>query len=200
MSPKDPDLIQLRQAVDASGEVMFITDPEGTITFVNAEFERMYGYSASEVLGRTTPRLLKSGQTSPEEYADFRRRLRTGQIVRTEFVNRTRSGMLVRLEVSANPIRNEAGVITGYLSVQRDVTNRRAAEQALQESEARYRSSPKPLTTKSSSSMRAVGWSTGTVPPRDAWIGSRPRSRDLPHRPSLRANRHEAVAPRAACD
>src|SRR6185436_13062770 len=57
----DPDLIRLRQAVDASGAIIFMTDREGVFTFVNTKFERVYGYSAGEVIGRVTPRTLKSG-------------------------------------------------------------------------------------------------------------------------------------------
>mgnify|MGYP000566004639 CR=1 FL=1 len=57
----DPDCHRMRQAIDASGEVIFMTDRNGTITFVNPEFEKLYGYAASEVVGRVTPRILSSG-------------------------------------------------------------------------------------------------------------------------------------------
>ncbi len=133
------DLRQLRQAVDASGEVIFLTDREGTITFVNREFERLYGYTAAEVVGRTTPRLLKGGASSADFYQSFWERLVAGEVVRGEFLNRAKDGRLVHVEVSANPIRDEHDQVVGFLGVQRDVTARKLVEAALYESEARYR-------------------------------------------------------------
>ena len=63
-----PQLSGLQQAVDASSEVIFLTDCVGVITFVNRQFERLYGYDAAEVVHRTTPRILKGGSTSPAAY------------------------------------------------------------------------------------------------------------------------------------
>ena len=133
------DLRQLHQALDASGEVIFLTDRDGTITFVNREFERLYGYTAAEVVGVATPRLLKGGDNSPEFYRSFWERLLAGEVVRGEFSNRTKDGRLVDVEVSANPVRDDDGRLVGFLGVQRNVTARKLVEAALRESEARYR-------------------------------------------------------------
>jgi len=131
--------LPFRQAVDASGEVIFMTDRDGIFTFVNREFERLYGYTAAEVVGRATPRLLKSGQTSPETYARLWAQLLRGDVVRAEFTNRTRRGFLVDVEVSISAIREDHDEIAGFLAVQRDVTQQQRADAALQQSEARYR-------------------------------------------------------------
>jgi PAS domain-containing protein len=61
-----PDPAWLRQAVDASGEIVFMTDRKGLFTFVNPTFERCYGYAWSEVVGRVTPRVLKGGEAVPD--------------------------------------------------------------------------------------------------------------------------------------
>jgi two-component system, cell cycle sensor histidine kinase and response regulator CckA len=138
--PPDPaELRRLRLAIEASGEIVFMTDAKGTFTYVNPEFERVYGYDSSEVIGRTTPRLLKGGTTGPEEYALFWHRLKQSQIVRREFLNRTKHGTLLIIEASANPIVDDSGEIVGFLAVQRDVTERRQVDAALEESEHRYR-------------------------------------------------------------
>jgi two-component system, cell cycle sensor histidine kinase and response regulator CckA len=129
----------MRQAIDTSGDVIFMTDADGVITFVNREFERLYGYTPEDVVGRMTPRILRSGQTSEQDYAQFWGGLMTGRVMRAEFVNRTKGGALVHMEGSANPILDDAGEIAGYLAVQRDVTARQQAEQGLRDSEARYR-------------------------------------------------------------
>jgi PAS domain S-box-containing protein len=51
-------LLRLRLALEASGEVIFMTDREGVFNYVNPEFVKVYGYSPSEVIGRATPRML----------------------------------------------------------------------------------------------------------------------------------------------
>jgi PAS domain S-box-containing protein len=137
-SASDDELLTLRRAVEASGEVIFMTDVSGVISYVNPEFVRVYGYTPSEVVGRTTPRILKSGRTTPVDYGTFWEDLRQQRIVRREFVNRTKSGALVHVESSANPILAD-GQLVGFLAVQRDVTARKDMEAALRDSEVRYR-------------------------------------------------------------
>jgi PAS domain S-box-containing protein len=132
------ELRRLRLAVEASGEVVFMTDACGTITYVNPEFVRVYGYTPAELIGRSTPRILNSGTTSPDEYASFWQQLQNRQVVKREFVNRRKDGAIVQVESSANPILMDDELV-GFLAVQRDVTTRKATEVALRESEARYR-------------------------------------------------------------
>jgi len=131
-------LRRLRLAVEASGEVVFMTDAGGTFTYVNPEFVRVYGYTPAELIGRSTPSILNSGTTPTEEYASFWQQLRSRQVVKREFVNRRKDGAIVQVESSANPILMN-GELIGFLAVQRDVTTRKATEAALRESEARYR-------------------------------------------------------------
>jgi PAS domain S-box-containing protein len=126
--PTPETLLRLRIAVEASGEVVFMTDRSGVITYVNPEFERLYGYSADDVVGIHTPRILKGGATAPDEYASFWQHLVNHRVVRREFANRTKAGETVYVESSANPIVSDEGCI-GFLAVQRDVTDRKQLEQ-----------------------------------------------------------------------
>jgi PAS domain S-box-containing protein len=133
----DPSHFQ--QAVNASGEAILMTDRRGIITFVNPEFVRLYGYTAEEVVGRATPRLLKSDRTSDDACRSLWQRLTNGEVIREEVVNQTKAGTLVDIEFSANAIRDGRNAIVGFLVVQRDVTARKRTEAAIQQSEARYR-------------------------------------------------------------
>jgi two-component system cell cycle sensor histidine kinase/response regulator CckA len=139
LSPDPAELRRLRLAIEASGEIIFMTDARGTFTYVNPEFERVYGYGSAEVIGRTTPRLLKSGTTGPEEYTAFWHHLEQNQIVRREFLNRTKQGTLLIIEGSANPIVDDSGEVVGFFAIQRNVTERRHIDAALEQSEHWYR-------------------------------------------------------------
>ena len=124
----EEELRRLRQAAENSGEVIFMTDRAGTITYVNPEFSALYGYSPEEVVGKTTPRILKSGKVGSHEYAAFWNVILNKQVVKNEIINRTKDGRLLTIEGSANPILDDRGDIIGFLAIQRDITERRQLE------------------------------------------------------------------------
>ena len=171
----EPDLTRLRQAVDASGEVIFMTDREGVFTFVNPAFERLYGYTSAEVVGRSTPRMLKSGEVRPEEYAMLWHHLLEGVPLQRTFANRTRDGRRVIIEANVSAVRDESGAIVGFLAIQRDVTERVRDAKALAQSQARLKLisdnvldlvSQIRSTARSCTSVRATKPSSATRPPR----------------------------------
>jgi diguanylate cyclase (GGDEF)-like protein/PAS domain S-box-containing protein len=125
------ELHLLRVAVDASSEAIFLTDLEGTITFVNPEFTRLYGYRAGEVVGKTTPRVLKSGKMAPEDYRLYWQALLNKEAVKGELINRTKDGRSITVEGSANAVLDDRGAIVGFLAVQRDVSERKVMEAKL---------------------------------------------------------------------
>lgn len=96
------------------------------------------GYSAAEVLGRN-PRFLQSGLTPAEVHRELWRTIKREEVFRGELVNRTKSGDLVWLAVTISPVRNPLGGVTNYLSIQEDITARKAAERNLLEREERFR-------------------------------------------------------------
>ncbi len=132
-------LVKLQKAVDNSGEVIFMTDPDGLITFVNPEFTHLYGYTAAEVIGKTTPRILKSERVKPEDYDLLWQTILGKQVVRGEMVNKTKEGRLLTIETSINPVLDDKGNIAGFLAIQSDITERRQAAEKLAASEAELR-------------------------------------------------------------
>lgn len=128
----EEELIRLREAVEASGEAIFLTDLEGIITYVNPEFTRLYGHAPDEVVGKVTPRILKSGQMTAQDYESFWSTLLEKQVIkRGEFINKTKDGRLVDIEGSTSPILDGQGEIIGFLAIQRDITEHKQAEQKL---------------------------------------------------------------------
>ena len=121
------ELLRLRLAVESSGEIVFMTDASGTITYLNPEFVRVYGYTAIDLIGRESPRILKSGSTPTAEYDSFWRQLRNHEVVKREFINRRKDGSTVQIESSVNPVVVN-GELVGFLAVQRDITARKKLE------------------------------------------------------------------------
>ena len=133
--------VQLRWltlAVDQSPASVFITDPHGTIQYVNQRFTTITGYSAREAIGKT-PRILKSGLTPPEYYKALWATIQKGETWRSEIQNRRKSGQLYWDSVTVSPIRDQRGAIAYFLAVQEDITRRKEAEQALRERDERFR-------------------------------------------------------------
>ncbi len=124
----DEELTKLRNAIDRSGEAVFMTDEEGFFTFINPEFTIMYGYSADEVIGKVTPRILKSGLLTDDIYKSFWSTLLNGEEMKGELKNKRKDGTLIDIEGSANAILDENTNIVGYLGIQRDITVRKYAE------------------------------------------------------------------------
>ncbi|NIQ00644.1 MAG: PAS domain-containing protein, partial [Nitrospinaceae bacterium] len=93
---KEPDPLEeldlfrsdkLSKAVDSLAEAVIITDPGGTITYVNPAFEAITGWKADEALGQN-PRILKSGQNPPEVYKEMWDTLLAGNVWRGSTINK----------------------------------------------------------------------------------------------------------------
>ncbi len=126
----EEEVRKFKLAIDHASDGIFLTDVNGHILYVNAHFEKMYGWSAAEAIGQT-PRILKSGLTSAEEYKHFWQTLLSKKGVVHEVINQTRDGRLVFVNATNDPILNEEEEIIGFLSVQKDITQRKEAEARL---------------------------------------------------------------------
>ena len=124
--------------MDASSSVVVITDRSGLITYVNPKFTEVTGYRADEVLGQN-PRILKSGEMPPDTYREMWDTVAAGREWRGEFFNRRKDGSSYWESASISAVHDEAGEITHFVAVKEDITARKLAEQALVESEEKYR-------------------------------------------------------------
>lgn len=126
----EEDLLKFKLGIERSGEGIFIADREGTLIYVNPAFEKIYGFSREEVLGKT-PRILKSGTLPPEVYQQFWGTILAKKVMSGEIINKTKDGRLLCAYSSANPILNEEGDIIGFLAIQRDITENKRMEEDL---------------------------------------------------------------------
>jgi PAS domain S-box-containing protein/putative nucleotidyltransferase with HDIG domain len=121
-------LRNLSLAINASDDAVFMTDKDGIITSINPRFTELYGYTQVEVVGQTTPRILKSGIQSPEYYEQFWKTILQSQLIHGEVVNKSKDGKLVFIEETVNPFLDDHGNIAGFLAIQRNITERKQAE------------------------------------------------------------------------
>src|SRR4029077_2083060 len=122
------------QAIEQSADMVLITDRAGVIEYVNPAFEALTGPAREEAIGQA-PRLLKSGQQSPELYQELWATIMSGNVFRGVLANRKKSGKIFYAEKSITPLRDAEGKITHFISNDRDITERRRLETQLQQAQ-----------------------------------------------------------------
>lgn len=124
------ELRKLSKAVEQSANSVVITDVSGRIEYVNPKFSETTGYSFDEALG-ANPRLLKSGVQTEQLYRDLWRTIRAGYEWRGEFCNKRKSGEQYWEMCSIAPIRDDNGVVTNFVAIKEDITERKKYEENL---------------------------------------------------------------------
>jgi len=116
----------LAAIVESSDDAIVSKTLDGTVLSWNAAAERIFGYSAQEMVGSSIYKLIP-----PEMHGDERDILaRVGQgeqIARFEAIRRHKNGSLFPIELSIAPVRDDSGTIIGASSIKRDISERRRA-------------------------------------------------------------------------
>ena len=107
---------RLLLALEQAAESYILTDPEGTILYVNGAFEQQTGYARQDAVGRN-PRFLQSGRHARAFYEDFWETLVRGETWKGCFVNRCKDGTLRSEETAVTPVRDRGGQLLGYIAV-----------------------------------------------------------------------------------
>ncbi|MFZ4856263.1 MAG: PAS domain S-box protein [Desulfuromonadaceae bacterium] len=115
---------KLTRAVEQCPVTIMITDTAGTIEFVNPRFTELTGYTSEEAIGQK-PRMLRSDDTPPEVYTELWSTIAAGKTWEGDFVNKSKDGTLFWEHAVISPLLDETGVITHYLAVKEDVTEKR---------------------------------------------------------------------------
>jgi len=126
------ELRKVSRAVEQSSNMVFITDTSGNIEYVNRQFCQLTGYERDEVIGQK-PSLLKSGDMSPEVFAELWKTILDGREWRGELKDRCKDGTTFWASVSIVPVFNEEGVCTNFVAMHEDITLRKEAERAMQD-------------------------------------------------------------------
>ena len=123
---------QLAAIVESSQDAIVGKSLDGIVESWNGGAQKLYGYTAAEIVGKSMNVLLPPDR--PDEERDILRRIRNGERVdHYETVRVTKSGSLVTVSLSVSPIRNSQGVVEGASHVARDITGQREFESRMQQ-------------------------------------------------------------------
>ncbi len=120
--------------LDALGEGVVVTDPQGVIQYMNPAMEQTTGFSAPEALGQEAY-LWRSDQTPADMYREMWATVRAGRTWAGEVVNRRKDGEYYFASLTTAPIQTTDGgtaELAGVVSIQRDITERKQAEEEMQ--------------------------------------------------------------------
>ncbi len=127
-----------RSIVETTAEGIMIGDLDGTIVFANQRMADMLGYAVGDLVGMAGPRLVYPDWLPKVQ--ENREALRHGDILRGEFKLRRKDGSALWTVFSSTPLHDQAGDHVGNLTMHTDISERRASEEALRESEETLRS------------------------------------------------------------
>jgi PAS domain S-box-containing protein len=128
----------LRQAaaiVENSDDAIISKDLDGVIRSWNPGAERLYGYTAEEVVGRPVTMIIPDDR--PDEEPGILARIRRGkQVDHYETVRRRKDGTLIDVSLTVSPVRDAEGRVVGASKIARDITERKRTEAELSQSRA----------------------------------------------------------------
>jgi two-component system CheB/CheR fusion protein len=125
---------RLAAIVESSGDAIVSKDLNGIVTSWNRAAEKMFGYTAKEMIGRPITTII------PPELQDDEMRIletieRGERIERFETMRLTKVGERIDVSLTISPVRDEAGTVVGAAKIARDITKEKKTEQALRRTE-----------------------------------------------------------------
>ena len=131
------DYPRLALVTHATANTIIITDLARRIVWANPAFTRLTGYTLPEARGRTPGSLLQFEETDPATVKAMRAALDAGRVFEGQIQNRSRDGRRYWVRTQIVPMRDEAGALTGFMSVESDITAEVAQAALLRETKER---------------------------------------------------------------
>ena len=127
---------KLAMVVNRTDNAVILTDAAGCIEWVNEGFTRLTGHALDEIMGRKPGDFLQGPETDRASVAYIRDRLCQRKGFKVELVNYAKSGRPYWVDIEVQPIYDENLQLTHYMAIERDITDRKRAEQILAERSA----------------------------------------------------------------
>jgi PAS domain S-box-containing protein len=129
-------LDRMALVVHRTSNAVVITNAQRRITWVNEGFERITGYRASEVIGRSPASLLQFEGTDRQTLARLRQALDAGEGFHGELLNRGKTGREYWLGIEIQPLHSPEGALSGFMAIESDITERKRTEAELKANQA----------------------------------------------------------------
>ncbi|MBF0570303.1 MAG: diguanylate cyclase [Candidatus Omnitrophica bacterium] len=124
------NVLRMTQTVEQSPVSVEMTDTEGNLEYVNPKYEQTSGYTWRELKGQN-PRILKSGFHPKEFYEELWKTVKAGRVWKGEFRNKRKDGQLYWESALISPLKNSDGVITAFIAIKEEITERKEQEEKL---------------------------------------------------------------------
>jgi two-component system, sensor histidine kinase and response regulator len=170
---KEAEARKLALVASRTDNAVVVTDAKGCIEWVNDGFVRLTGWTLEEVIGKAPGSFLQGPDTDPDTTQMMREKLRNGEGFRCEVLNYGKDGRKYWISVEVQPILNEAGILTNFMAVEADVTERILGERrrSVQHEISRILAGGRSLHSASAKILQTIcnglGWSVGCF-----WIPS----------------------------
>lgn len=117
---QEAELIKMKKAVEYSNEIIFMTDPDGLITYINPEFTKIYGYSKEEIIAKATYKILRGYEISQEEHENIKKKIFNRQVIKSKLLNKTKDGRFIKIIDYTNPVVDDNNNLIGFLAIQHE--------------------------------------------------------------------------------
>jgi PAS domain S-box-containing protein len=124
--------------VDSSDDAIISKNLNGVITSWNKSAERLFGYTAAEIIGQPVTILIPPDR-SQEEPGILERLKRGERVDHFETLRRTKDGTLLDISLTISPVKDKQGNVVGASKIARDITERKRVAEALRASQASFR-------------------------------------------------------------
>ena len=148
-------LLRIAAVVDSSDDAIISKSLEGTITSWNPGAERIFGYKAEEIIGKSILELIPP-ELHKEEPAIIERLKKGQRIEHFETVRVAKGGRRLDISLTISPIKNTQGKVIGASKIARDITEEKQRQEVLRETEARFRSELERLVNDRTASLQEV--------------------------------------------
>lgn len=125
------ELARLSRVASETTNGVVITDAAGRVEWINEGFTRLTGYRLDEMCGRRPGELLHGPDTDPQTVANMVCMLERGEPFEAELINYSKSGRPYWVHISCDPLRDADGALQGFMSIESDISERKAAAEQL---------------------------------------------------------------------